>query len=311
MIDIVDILGSLSKQFQADDLFITDIVTKLGVSQMKMEQLKLGEGKNYKKFLANYDPSTGVLKCGKTCEQSITLKKTNVDLTGLFAKMVDAFMTYIDNRFGKLQQAPFSQFMVFDPSTLPSNRKDLLLHGNDAIESLVEFYSGMLSPEERDGAVDQWSDLKLRLQHNKHLKPQDYYANLLMAAPSALKDILVLVQIMMTLSPTTAKLERSFSAMKASKTVIRNRMDAETLQMTMRINDSGKQKGSYDPAEALQNWLGHGQGIRHVVNNPSAKIPDKVETRGRVSSFVSEVPSLQQDYVEDQPDDSIIEVTSF
>ena len=54
MIDIMDILGSLSKQFQADDLFITDIVTKLGVSQMKMEHLKLGEGKMYKKFLANW-----------------------------------------------------------------------------------------------------------------------------------------------------------------------------------------------------------------------------------------------------------------
>jgi hypothetical protein len=308
LIDIMEIFGGLSKQFQADDLFITDIITKLQAAQMKLKQLKLFKGKVYKTFLTNYDSKTGVLKCG---ENSIVLQKYTGNINETFGKLVDAFVKYMDKRFGKLQVAPITHFMVFDPSSLPCNKDDLAMHGNDDIESLVEFYSTMLTDEQKEGAIDEWTDLKLRLQHNKHLKPQEYYSNLLKCAPDSLQNILVLVKLLITMSPTTAKLERAFSAMKANKSALRNRMEAESLQMTMRIHDSDRST-KFVPTVAVQNWLETGEGKRHCVNNSSESVPGKVERRGRVPSTV---PSAFDDVPSFEPptglNDDILVVTSF
>ena len=45
MVDIMEILGTLSQQFQSDDLFLTDVVSKLELATLKLEQLKCVSGK--------------------------------------------------------------------------------------------------------------------------------------------------------------------------------------------------------------------------------------------------------------------------
>ena len=92
-----------------------------------------------------------------------------------------------------------------------------------------------------------------------------------MAKPEDLRDILLLVEIMMTLSPSTAKLECSFFAMKGTKTHLKSGMHKKTLQMLMRVNDSDVDLKSFDAGPAYQNWLT--AKPRRVIRSSLANFP--------------------------------------
>jgi hypothetical protein len=288
LIDIMDILGCLSQQFQADKLFLTDVVVKLDVAHMRLEEVKLLQGKKYLQFLKNFDPKSSSLKCGKEQYYSVTLTGDQPDLDKTFGKLVDKFNKYIAKRFATLRKPPMSHFNVFDQRNLPTDRKDIVLYGKSEIQSLLDFFSDLLTEEELDAAPDQWMELKSLMNTHRHLNTMDFYAFLLKAPPVDLKDILPLVRIMVTLSPTTAKLERSFSAMKAIKSFQRSRLDRDSLQMLMRVSDSDLQMSTYNPGPAIDHWLGNGQRSRHIVNFVET-VPSPSPSNVK---FVETVPSI-------------------
>ena len=74
--------------------------------------------------------------------------------------------------------------------------------------------------------LDQWPMLCTRLSTQKANSPVDVFANLLASKPDDVKDCLVLVDLM-TLSSSTAKCERSFSAMNQLKSNVRTRIPQE------------------------------------------------------------------------------------
>ena len=271
MMDIMDILSVLSQQFQRDDLFVSDILSKLELAEMRLEQLKSTPGKHTKKFLKNFDETTNTLKCGKDSNQDIKLSHASYDVNKTLHTVVCNMQDYIDLRFGKLQVPPFKCFSVFDHTSMPTARNELLRYGNEEIEALVEAYSGLLSPEEQSDAIEEWLELKLKMNSRRHLSPNDAYSGLLQSKPSDLKSILVLVNIMMTLSPSTAKLERSFSAMKSIKTNLRTKMDQSTLQLLMRINDSSMDIDTFNPKPAINHWLSAAAKPRLILHQQRSK----------------------------------------
>ena len=91
------------------------------------------------------------------------------------------------------------------------------------------------------------------------------YGKLLRDRPARFKNILVLVDLMLTLSPSTAECERQFSSMNRIKTALRNRLSNDSLQALMKINCDGPSDNDFDPEEAINKWLTSGPGGRHTV----------------------------------------------
>ena len=73
MLDVMDIMSSVSQHFQREGLLVNDVVDKLETATLRLEELKLCPGKSYGKFLKNLDATTGVLPCGKDGGQQVTL----------------------------------------------------------------------------------------------------------------------------------------------------------------------------------------------------------------------------------------------
>ena len=155
MIDVTAILGRLSKQFQYDDLFITDIICKIDKAKLQLEDLKKNVGECYKSFSNNYDSQTGNFKCGKNGDQVVQLSNTGVNMKGDFNKLLTGICNYTDSRFESLTTAPISCFQRFIFRIWPQRRSDLLHHGDGGIKTLVTHFFNVLPDETSSGALDQ------------------------------------------------------------------------------------------------------------------------------------------------------------
>ena len=97
------------------------------------------------------------------------------------------------------------------------------------------------------------------------MKPLDVYANLLSSRPDSLKHILVLVELMLSLSSSTAKCERCFSAMSRIKTNLKTRMEQRTLSDLLRIKGMDCEINDFDPNPAIEAWLLGAKTKRHAM----------------------------------------------
>ena len=126
-----------------------------------------------------------------------------------------------------------------------------------------------------------------------------------MNPPPALKDIVTL--------------ERSFSAMKASKTHQRSRMDNDTLHRLMRINDSDKILQTYDVTPAIDHWLMSVEWSRHILTDKSNSVSSASQSASSASQFESsfhdKVPMSPSpsDCIQEMMfgDDPVVQVTSL
>ena len=104
---------------------------------------------------------------------------------------------------------------------MPQECSHLATYGNLEVKSLVEHFSNYLTEEEERNITAQWPALRTRLVRQKAISPNDVFSNLLASRPDDVKDCLVLLDLMLTLSPSTAKCERGFSAMNHLKCNLR------------------------------------------------------------------------------------------
>ena len=266
MIDVTAILGQLSKQFQYEDLFITDVITKVEKAKLLLEDLKDG-GKCYTSFCDNYDTQSNTIKCGKNGEQMVKLQNPGVNMEECFHSLLSNICKYIDQRFQSLNSSPISCFQIFNFRLWPTNRADLLRHGDD-ITTLVDHFSNVL-PDEMTAAsvLDQWLDLKLLLSQpaQRKLRPQQFYSSLLASNSDNLSSILSIVEVMMVLSVSTAVCETSFSTMNRIKTSLKTNMTQEVLQDLMMVSTTSASIKDFSPQEAISIWISSGQRKRHFT----------------------------------------------
>ena len=256
------ILSELSKSFQQDKLCITDVVANLETTVIMLEDLKLQSGAHYRKFVESYSEETAVFMCGK--DKGHQLKLTNAG--NMLDQQFDTFLTkvlnYLKTRFGNLQERPYNLFRIFDPREMPQT---LAAYGYNEIRSLVQYFGYLLTEKEKENILDQWPILRTRLSRQKANNPVDVFANLLASKPDDVKDCLVLVDIMMTLSPSTAKCERSFSAMNQLKSNVRTRISQGSLVDLMRVRSSDVSTKEYCPGPAISHWILDAKTKRHIL----------------------------------------------
>ena len=180
--DVTKAPSTLSKTFQSAELCITDILTSLETTLALLEQFRQEKGPQHKKFKEEYCEETGIL-----------------------------------------QEESLSYFKVFDSTKeMPQEHSCLATYGNHEVKSLVEhFRSNYLTEEEETSIIAKWPALRTRLVRQKAISPNHVFSNLLSLRPDDIKDCLILLGLMLTLSPSAAKCQQGFSTMNHFKCNLR------------------------------------------------------------------------------------------
>ena len=163
-------------------------------------------------------------------------------------KLISGAISAFEVRFSSFKSNPVMlATRVFSPFTWPSDRSALERFGYDDIRLLSAHFSYPLrqrgyTPE---SCVDEWPELKLRVQEILSTEPTIKYLALWQRILTehkmepALCNILALVRITLVIPvQTAATLERGFSLMLRTKNDWRNRLHPHTLSQLMMIRTS-------------------------------------------------------------------------
>ncbi len=280
LVDVLEALQPVSVAFQRDDLFVTEVKAKLTTALIHIEGLKHIPGEKYSSFLGNL-ADNGELKCGKSLQQIVELTnaesvaRTEESLHVLVTRMVEA----LNNRFAFLTTTPYHELSILDHQCMPPLHAtgQLAQYGNEEMKVLVEHFSDYFTDEEARAILKQWPALKVAVAGQKCQKPVQVYENLLAARPEDLQAVLLIVQLALTISPSTAGVERGFSAMKFIKNNKRSRMTSSALSDLMRINACDTDVDDFDPQKAISHWVTSAKKGRTVLRKQKMK-PFKVAT---------------------------------
>ena len=120
-------------------------------------------------------------------------------------------------------------------------------------------------------------------------------------------NILGLIDLILSLPASTAECERGFSRMKLTKTEYRNKLKATTMSDLLMIQMNSDPIETYDPTQAIDDWITCGQRKRKVlfINN-STDINLQLDAAASAASTAStdpyqvpELPALPADSFKD------------
>ena len=144
------------------------------------------------------------------------------------------------------------------------------MHGKEELVRLVNHFAPILTKEEVAAAPGAWTAFKIHVDQLRTTSPKEVFKNLLLGSPQRLKCILPLLEIMLTISMSTAIVERGFSHMNIIKGVTRTRLGSETLNDLMEIQINGPSLSDYEPESSIIHWLDKCPGTRHLDGHKTA-----------------------------------------
>ena len=198
-------------------------------------------------------------------------------VTALMEKLLSGAISTIEVRFSSFKSNPVLLATgIFSPFTWPSDHSALAKFGYDEVCLLSTHFSHPLRqtgymPE---SCVDEWPELKLRVQEIRSLEPMLGYLPMWQRILNegkmqpAIANILALVKISLVIPVQTATLERGFSLMKRVKTDWRNRLQPHTLSQLTMIKLNGPNLDSFDAQPAISQWWKAGPRCRRPSSQP-------------------------------------------
>lgn len=150
------------------------------------------------------------------------------------------------------------------PGECRKTEVDLASYENDKLCSLVNLFAHFLPNREKKGIIQQWLILRARLAKQRTLKTIDAFSNRLLSPQEDVKDCLMMIDLLVTLSPSTAKCERRFSTMNQSKNLARAQTNQDTLTTLMRVRSSDCNLGNFYLAPTIEHWMNEVKTKRHV-----------------------------------------------
>ena len=246
LIDVLEILTDVSVSFQKNELLVTDVSVKLCEAIMKLERMKTHKGPAYTRYQEQVADNKYL--------DTVKLEGVPVSDATLTAFLTDC-IKFMKARFEHLESSPFTDFHIFDFRNHPNLAADLADYGDENIIKLVNYFSTVLTEEERESIPLQWPALKALMKTRHRKSPFEILRGLLVEKPEMVQDILVLVRIMITLSPSSAAVERGFSQMKAIKTSRKSRMTNSNLAALMKVNHMDATLDTFDPSPAILQWM--------------------------------------------------------
>ena len=141
---------------------------------------------------------------------------------------------------------------------MPQDEADLTTYGNKDFRSPVDYFHHFLSDDETQRIIEQWPILRQRLATWKMHRTLDVFSNIVMS------PCLVLIDLLITLSPSTAKCKRGFSTMNQLKNSMRTLMNQDTFTALMRVRSSNLSVTNFCATSAIQRWMSGVKTKRHV-----------------------------------------------
>ncbi|MES9884373.1 MAG: hAT transposon family protein [Sedimenticola sp.] len=268
MLDWTNVISEVSILFQQKKALICEVGKRVCELKDKVSSMKLRRGKFLKNFLK--ESENGEFR-GKpmTHKQTRLQNDTSGRVKADINELLTAAETFLEERFTKhLEGEPHSLFNAFDFHIWPNkdtSPEEFSTFGDDSIDKLFTIYAPLLTDAERESGSDEWLDLKMYISRNVNRPVVDAYESVLGNQDvDHLKNILPLVKIMLTISPTTAECERGFSKMNQIKTDSRTSLKQSTVSSLMRINLDGMSLEDYKPTQSIVHWLNAGKGTRHT-----------------------------------------------
>lgn len=212
MEDYLSVITATSKIFQTKDLLLIEVPQTIEDTTSRLEALQSEPGDSSADFYKSYNSESNEFKPASAAlpmklKGPVPLSYTeDNDIKSLLQNSIH----YLNERLKNFKEPPLIYFNVFDYTTWPSDDK-LLTFGNDSISALTEHFLPVLEKDSVKKLKSQWITLKNFLKKVRNNELYDTYSNLLARNPDNMNQILKLVNIMMTLSPTTAECERQFS----------------------------------------------------------------------------------------------------
>ena len=94
---------------------------------------------------------------------------------------------------------------------MPLEHSHLATYGNREVKSLAGHFSyDYLTEEEETSIISMWPALRTRLVRQKAVSPNEVFSNLLASRPYDVMACLILLHLMLTSTPSTAKCEPWF-----------------------------------------------------------------------------------------------------
>lgn len=164
-------------------------------------------------------------------------------------------------------------FSIFDFMCWPSDKQELASYGSKELNDLVNHFSPVFTEAESINAREEWQSFKVIVNKISKNNSNRYlvYKQLLSSKPDDLKNILLLLEIMFCISPSTAACERGFSAMNRLKKPERNGLRNSTLNNLMRIAIDGPEIEKFQATAAINHWVINTKGTRHVKGHAFPK----------------------------------------
>ena len=253
MIDFTDVIGYLSLSFQADDLIIVDVLPMLDNVITSLVEMKTVPGK-----------CVSSLTKGHQYGDVILSGEVKPELDDLHQGMLDSAVEQIDDRFIGLQKPPLSDFAVLNYTHWPYDLKELATFGRGQIMNLVDQFSPLLSMEEAEAIPREWQAFKRHVCHLRTSDPKAVFRDLLVRPPASMVHFLPLVEIMLTISMSTAIVERLFSHMNNIKDSTRTLLGNKNLNNLLEVKVNGPSLEAFKAEESILHWLEICTGTRHV-----------------------------------------------
>ena len=89
----------------------------------------------------------------------------------------------------------------------------------------------------------------------------DVYVDMLKENDAVITGMLLLLQIMMTVSSSTAACEHGFSCMNRQMSKLRTHLSHKSLDDIMRINIDGDSMKNFKPRRHVMNWIEKADGL--------------------------------------------------
>ena len=196
MRDFIQVITTLSKLFQDNKLLIVDVLPQVEVTMLKLVEMQSNPG-----------ISITSLTKGKVYNDVDLSGEVAPELKKLHTDLATAAVNFMDARFKPLQRPPYSDFRIFNFIQWPYDQVHLYSYGIEEVQRLVNHFAPLLTEEEVEGALNEWLNFKLHVRHLRQEELRVVYRDLLIQPPVTMKNFLPLIEIMLTLSMSTAQVE--------------------------------------------------------------------------------------------------------
>ncbi|XP_070548832.1 zinc finger protein 862-like [Ptychodera flava] len=241
--DVLTVISTLSQQLQRDETGIYHSHEQIQATIMVVKKYKEREGPYLRSVFEKEE------------YKGYTLKGT-VNFESVRIKVVDAMVGCLEKRFsdidiGLLAATKLANFSTW-PTVFNESNKDF---GDEHVATLTDHFSQTLQQQGVNPAVVEleWNILRSSL-YNNHTVADLTWPAVNKILGNECKNILALVDLVLSLPASSAVCERGFSLMKQTKTEYRNRLHTKTLSNLLMVKLHTKNEKEYDPTSAIHYW---------------------------------------------------------